>query len=189
MKVFGVGWAKTGTTTLGACFETLGLRHVGQRLDLVPHLEAGDHGSLLSAAATGDAFEDWPWILMWRELDHAFPGSRFVLTRRDPERWLASYRNMLARPGFETDELTRIRRVLYGLPFPHVTDDQLVARYLRHNDAVVAHFRGRPEALLVVDWECGDGWPELCRFLGRAIPAVPFPHENAGDYRDTAASS
>jgi len=189
MKVFGVGWAKTGTTTLGTCFEALGLRHVGQRFDLLPHVEARDATAIVAAAAAGDAFEDWPWILLWRELDEAFPGSRFVLTRRDPDRWLRSYRNMLRQPGFVTDELTRVRRVLYGLSFPDVTDDQLVGRYLRHNDAVVTHFRRRPEALLVIDWERGDGWPELCRFLGRPVPAMPLPRENAGDYGAITASS
>ena len=34
-KVFGIGWAKTGTTTLGTCFKLLGYHHQGQRLDLV----------------------------------------------------------------------------------------------------------------------------------------------------------
>jgi hypothetical protein len=182
MKVFGIGWAKTGTTTLGACLEALGFTHVGQRLDLVPHLESGDLAAILAVAATGDAFDDWPWILLYRELDRAFPGSRFVLTRREPDRWLASYRNMLRQPGQTTDALAHVRRVLYGLPFPDVGDDALVNRYLRHNDAVVTYFRGRPERLLVVDWEQGDGWPELCRFVARPVPPLPFPHANAGDY-------
>ena len=34
-KVFGVGWAKTGTTTLGECFKILGFDHQSQNLELV----------------------------------------------------------------------------------------------------------------------------------------------------------
>lgn len=182
MKIFGIGWAKTGTTTLGHCLEILGHRHQGQRLDLVDDLTTGDLSRILAAAAEAEAFEDWPWILLYRELDAAFPGSRFILTVRDPQRWLKSYHNMLEQPGIVTEDLTRIRRLLYGLPFPDVTAEQLVDRYQRHNDDVADYFRSRPEALLVVDWERGDGWPQLCDFLGRPIPDVPFPHENKGCY-------
>lgn len=31
---------------------------------------------------------------------------------------------------------------------------------------------------LVVCWENGDGWKELCEFLDVPIPDVPFPHLN-----------
>jgi len=31
---------------------------------------------------------------------------------------------------------------------------------------------------LVVCWENGDGWKELCEFLNVPIPDVPFPHLN-----------
>jgi len=31
------------------------------------------------------------------------------------------------------------------------------------------------ENLLVVDWTTGDGWPELCEFLGQEIPDEEFP--------------
>ncbi len=54
MKIFGIGWAKTGTTTLGRCLELLGYRHVGQRLDLVPHLEKGDLAAIHEVAAEAD---------------------------------------------------------------------------------------------------------------------------------------
>lgn len=182
MKIFGIGWAKTGTTTLGRCLELLGYSHVGQRLDLVPHLERGDLEPILSVAAGANAFEDWPWLLLFRELDAAFPGSRFVLTTRAPDRWIRSYLNMLRHPAFVSDSLTQVRRVLYGLPFPDVTAEQLIDRYRRHNADVIEYFRGRPHDLAVVDWESGDGWPELCRLLGCDPPDLPFPRENVGNY-------
>lgn len=189
MKVFGIGWAKTGTTTLGRCLELLGYRHMGQRLDLVPHLETGDPTAIVAAAAEADAFEDWPWLLLFRELDAAFPGSRFVLTTRAPDRWIRSYLNMLRHPVFVSEELFRTRRVLYGLPFPDVTAEQLLDRYRRHHDAVQTHFRDRPEDLLVVDWEAGAGWPELCGFLGHGVPALPLPRENVGNYGPASPAS
>jgi hypothetical protein len=54
-KVFGIGWAKTGTTTLGHCLEILGYSHVGGQLDLVDHLAAGDVDRILDVAAQYDS--------------------------------------------------------------------------------------------------------------------------------------
>jgi hypothetical protein len=91
--------------------------------------------------------------------------------------------------------LIKIRRILYGLPFPDVTQEDLIERYTRHNQEVMDYFQDRPQSLLVVDWENGDGWQELCEFLGREIPREPFPHANKSSYarfdrelgRDTVA--
>lgn len=194
-KVFGIGWAKTGVTTLGRCLRELGYRHHGQRLDLVDDLASGDPASgdlaaadlsrILAVVAAHDGFTDWPWILLYRQLDEAFPGSKFVLTTRDPTRWLRSYRSMIARLPPATPELIARRRILYGLPFPDVTDAMLLDRRARHDASVREWFQGRTESLLEVDWEAGDGWEQLCGFLGEPVPAIPFPHENRG--RPTAA--
>ena len=190
-KVFGIGWAKTGVTTLGRCLESLDFDHHGQRLDLVDDLGSGNPGSgawasadlsrILAVAATHEAFTDWPWIVLFRQLDAAFPGSRFVLTTRDPGRWLRSYRSMIARLPPATLAVIARRRILYGLPFPDVTDAMLLERRARHDAEVRDWFRSRPESLLVVDWEAGDGWERLCGFLGVPAPAHPFPHENRGE--------
>jgi hypothetical protein len=181
-KVFGVGWAKTGTTTLGDALTILGYRHQSARLDLVQDLADGDLSRILSVARQHDSFEDWPWLLLFRELDREFPASKFVLTTRDPAAWLASYRNMLARKGEATDEVNERRRILYGLPFPDVDDQSLLERYSRHEREVRAHFRDRPGHLIVVDWAQGDGWPELCAHLGLPVPDRELPHANRGVY-------
>ena len=178
----GVGWAKTGTKTLGECLHHLGYRHQSTRLDLVEHLERGQLEPLFAIADAHDSFEDWPWLLLFRELDERYPGSRFILTVRDSRRWLRSYRNMLERQGPAPADRNRRRRVLYGLPFPDVTDEQLLQRYERHNREVQGWFADRPGQLLVVNWETGAGWRELCRFLGRRVPDVPFPHANQGSF-------
>ncbi|HEX6997914.1 MAG TPA: sulfotransferase [Gammaproteobacteria bacterium] len=188
-KIFGIGWAKTGTSSLGACFRILGYKHQGQRLDLVDHLPANRLDPILAVAADSDSFEDWPWIVLYEQLDRAFPGSKFVLTLRDSERWLRSYRNMLSREPPPSAELRRRRRILYGLDVEAATDEQLVARYEAHNRDVLAYFEGRPEALLTVSWEAGDGWERLCAFLGKPVPDRPFPHVNRGAYGPASAAA
>lgn len=181
-KIFGIGWAKTGTTTLRRCFEVLGYEHQSQRLDLVHDIEEGDLSRIRGVAEKNESFEDWPWIILFRELDAMFPESKFILTTRSQERWVRSYTNMLSTQGEASDELNEIRRILYGLPFPNVTEEQLLQRYRRHNHKVKEYFSNRPDDLLVVNWEEGDRWEKLCRFLEAGIPDEPFPHANRGRY-------
>ena len=142
----------------------------------------GDLSQIMALAEQKETFEDWPWIILYKELDEAFPSSRFVLTKRNPEKWVRSYKNMLANQGEASEEINEIRRILYGLPFPEVTESQLIERYERHNAEVENYFHDRPKDLLIVNWAEGDGWKELCDFLGRDIPNEPFPHSNKGKY-------
>lgn len=181
-KIFGIGWAKTGTTTLGKCFEILGFDHQSQDLGLVKDIGKGNLSRILALAEKKETFEDWPWIILYKQLDNTFPGSRFVLTKRKRENWIRSYKNMLTSQGDALKELNEIRRILYGLPFPHVSESQLIERYEKHNTEVERYFRNRPKDLLIVDWEEEDGWKELCDFLGKDIPDQPFPHVNKGKY-------
>ncbi len=183
-KIIGIGWAKTGTTTLGKCFEILGFDHQSQDLGLVKDIGKGDLSRAMAMAETKETFDDWPWIILYRELDKSFPDSRFILTKRKPEKWIKSYINMLANQSDTSRELNETRRILYGLPFPDVSESQLVKRYVKHNTEVEYYFRDRPEDLLVVNWEEGNGWKNLCDFLGMDLPNVPFPHANKGKYNE-----
>lgn len=181
-KTFGIGWAKTGTTTLGKCFEILGSDHQSQDLSLVHDLGKNDFLKILEVARRKETFEDWPWILFYKEFYAEFPGSKFVLTTRDPEKWILSYKNMLSNQGRASRQLNKIRTALYQLPFPNVSEEELIARYKRHNDEVISYFQNKPDSLLVINWEQGDGWDELCSFLDLDIPDQPFPHSNKGVY-------
>lgn len=177
-KVFGIGWAKTGTTTLGRCFEILGYNHQSQNLSLVAEIMHGNFAKTLRIASAKDSFEDWPWPLVYREMNSSFPRSQFVLTTRDPERWLSSYRAMLKAQGPPAPELRTIRSLLFGVDPAIASDKELVARFIRHNSEIMEYFKTQPERLLVVDWEAGDSWAKLCDFLDMPIPDVPFPHLN-----------
>jgi hypothetical protein len=108
---------------------------------------------------------------------------KFVLTVRDPAQWLRSLMNHLARPNAASEAMNRRRRVLYGMAFPDPDPSELVARYTSHIEGVKHHFRDRPEDLLVVNWEAGDGWAQLAPFLGHPIPHTPLPHANRGVLR------
>ncbi len=181
-RIFGIGWAKTGTTTLGESFRILGFNHQGQDLELVKDIGKGDLCRVMELAEKKETFEDWPWIILYKELDIAFPGSRFILTKRGSKKWIKSYKNMLSAQGNAHKDLNKIRQILYGLPFPEVSEQQLLDRYEKHNFEVERYFSNRSKDLLVVDWVEGGGWQELCNFLDKEVPDEPFPHANKGIY-------
>lgn len=177
-KIFGIGLNKTGTTTLGTCLQILGFRHSSFDLALLEQAVCGDLEPLFQTVSGFDSFEDWPYPLLYEQLDQRFPGSRFVLTRRaSPERWLES----LGSHALRTDPLigSRCRTLAYGLPFPQLDPALHLQHYQRHLERVRHYFRDRPADLLEVCWEEEPRWEPLCTFLQCPLPAVPFPHANA----------
>ncbi len=99
-KVFCLGWHKTGTSTMGLALLELGYRVVGARLDTTEDLAAGRVDSVLNLARGFDAFQDVPWAALYRELDEAFPGSKFILVERDERKWIHSAAQHFASGAF-----------------------------------------------------------------------------------------
>jgi hypothetical protein len=178
-KVFGIGFHKTGTTSLGVALKALGyqtcdgawpIREAIGHPEMMRLLRDNQLEPIMRVAEHYDAFTDNPWFILFRELDRRFPGSKFILTARDERRWLES----AVRYFGETD--SDLRTWIYGASRPTGNEHRWVERYREHVELVHAHFRHRREDLLVVDWEQGSGWDDLGRFLGRAPPSQPFPH-------------
>lgn len=95
-KVFGIGYNKTGSTTLEAI-----LRHYGFRLPKQLDQERilsklpfdADWERLKGFVADYDAFQDLPFSQYetWIACDVLFPSSKFILTVREPDVWFRSY--------------------------------------------------------------------------------------------------
>lgn len=140
-----------------------------------------NYGLALQIARGFRSFKDRPWNTspLYQVLDKAFPGSRFVLTWREPERWWASVDRWLrvAHPE-DTAKAQRYRKHFGGDPSNR---EACLAHYHAHNAEVRAYFAGRDD-FLAINFEQGEGWEQLCPFLGVSPPAVPFPHANRQSY-------
>lgn len=180
MRVVGVGLNKTGTKTLGIALGHLGLtRRLSFDAEAFRLWRQGDLAPLLAAVGRAQVAEDWPWPLLFREIDAAFPGTRFLLTRRsDAATWYRSLCHHADRTG-----PTEFRAAIYGHAMPQGHEAEHIAIYERHNAEVRAWFRDRPDQLLEIAWEDREGWDPLCAFLGRPVPATPFPWANADPMR------
>ena len=119
-KIFGIGFQKTGTSSLNRALALLGFNAAGgirinhpKGVAIEPPLTKEKILPIaLAQAVEADAFSDNPWPLLIRELDTEFPGAKFILTQRDPDRWLAS---MVRHFGDTPNDVTQW---IYGVPFP-----------------------------------------------------------------------
>ena len=177
-KIFGIGLNKTGTTTLGTCFRELEFRHLSARRDLLDAYSEGRLNVIFDEIDKYDSFEDWPFPLMYRELfEHYGDTAWFILTTRfSPEVWL----NSLKAHSLSTPPTEHCRLIAYGYNYPHGFEKEHITFYETHNAGVKTFFEahGASDKLLRVCWETGDGWPELCGFLGVKTLQKPFPHSN-----------
>jgi hypothetical protein len=184
-KIVGVGFQKTGTSSLRDALRVLGYQVGDNNKQMLWPIVAGRWDRVWRKVARYHAVEDNPWPLIYRELDQQFPGSKFILTLRAEDHW---YRSVKRHIGFTANPM---HEWIYGRgqSVPAWHPDNTRAVYRRHNAAVRAYFRDRPGDLLVVDWTQGDAWPELCAFLGCAVPDVPFPHANREGSQPKASPS
>jgi GT2 family glycosyltransferase len=157
-KIFGIGLPRTGTTSVAAALIELGLKTCHACFD----------DALFER---GDAFFDTPVHVDYPGLDRRYPGSKFLLTWREPRAWFASFTRSLG-PYFQRlrteerlSEEERIDRRCYVEVFGANEPDEepFVARYREHRSRVEAYFRDRPDDLLVFDLtDPGDPWDRLC---------------------------
>jgi hypothetical protein len=183
MKVFCIGLSKTGTRSLHDALQLLGLRSLhwggpdlptavrrGPEIREAVERAAAEGRPLLEDLDEADAYSD---ILALSQrfdvLDRQYPGSRFILTVRDMEDWLASRRRHV-----EANRAMKARGEYEG-SFLEVDVPGWREEAVSHERRVRSHFAGRPRDLLVMDIAAGDGWEVLCPFLDRAIPNDPFP--------------
>jgi hypothetical protein len=177
-KVFCVGFHKTGTTSLAVALKALGYRVTGPNGVHDPEIATNVLPMAHGLVGKYDAFADNPWPVIYRHLDVRYPGSRFILLLRDPASWIESQVRHFGRKE------TPMRKWIYGVGCPEGNEDTYLKRFKDHNADVLSYFKSRPRDLLVMELSRGDGWNELCPFLGADIPDIPFPHVNRASDRE-----
>lgn len=180
-RVFGIGMHKTGTTSLDAALQHLGFDSAHWRgpwwaKRIWEEMAATGRSLTLEQHY---ALSDLPFTMLYAQLDKTYPGSKFILTLRDEERWIRSMRNHWSpvnpwRNTWDDDCFThRAHLLLYGRKA--FDAEIMLARYRRHNAEVLDYFRNRPGDLLTMDMDAGAGWAELCAFLWCRVPNAPYP--------------
>jgi len=175
MKVIGIGLNKTGTKTLRSYLMEMGFRHQTYDLGMFNEYRAGNFEKLFGIMENFDSFEDWPWPLMYKEIDERFEDALFVLTlRKSPEVWYKSLCKMAVRMG----PFNKFEKYIYGYNMPHGKKKEHIDFYNRHNAEVLEYFKDRPEKLIVICWGKGDDGSKLANFIGRPEVELKPRHSN-----------
>jgi Sulfotransferase domain len=192
LKIFSIGFHRTGTRSLHAFLSNSGLRaiHWPHWVDgvcyealTIPHLaDRGEVVRLLRPVIERhDAFSDVPFPALYRELCEIYPGSRFILVTRNLDLWwrsLVQHWKLDQRVFRALDPYELMQYNLHGgTPLQYVTikdKSLLVERHEQHVAAVFDFFSKSDEALLSVDLDDAEIAQKLSDFLG--VPCrSPFP--------------
>ena len=206
MQVIGVGFARTGTTSLKSALQALDLGPCYHMMDVMSDPRRIRQWLAIGRGAPPDwdqvfagyrSAVDWPVAAYWRELATAYPEAKLVLTVRDPQSWYESVRRTIFRQVIDPPRGPRT----LGFRLLAAVSPNLRA-FLAMTDACIQQpiFDGRvtdrqhalavferhveevraafpPHRLLV--YRVAEGWGPLCGFLDVPVPDQPFPHENS----------
>ena len=139
------------------------------------------------------AVTDAPCNIFGTELIDAYPEAKVVLVEREIEAWYRSWDGLLTSafsPLLSFLSLTdplwfgKIQRV--GMMWMETQVRAKTLQQARQNsrDVYKHHYvlirRVTPNEKLL-EYTLGSGWEPLCKFLGKEVPDVPFPHANESE--------
>ena len=195
LEVIGTGFGRTGTLSLKLALEQLGFGRCYHMLEVAQN---PGHAALWSAAHDGAATDwsalfanyratvDWPSTAFWRPIVDQFPDAKVIHSERPAQAWYASVANTIHQvmkrptpagaPAAMHEQLEMARKLILRGVFDDRFEDRshALAIYEAHNARVK---REIPRERLLV-YEPGQGWEPLCKFLGVAMPATPYPRVN-----------
>ena len=189
LSVIGAGLGRTGTASLKVALEMLGLgkcHHMSEvfgspeQIDL--WVKASNGAPDWPAIFKGyGAAVDFPTSVFWRELAAFYPDAKIILSLRDPEKWYESTQETILSPlAAKSMPQMPFAPVIKNIVWPFFDNrihdrDHMIGAFNRHNEAVKREIA--KDRLLVFDVK--EGWAPLCAFLGKTIPAEPFPRVNS----------
>ena len=177
-KVFGIGLSRTGTTSLSHALEILGIDN-GHYTNPLTRQLLSDIDFFLLGGAT-----DTPVSNCFEKLFYLYPNAKFILTTRPMPDWLSSMHANYAPPG----PMRRMIGAPSGFQYGLLGEEVQISLYVHHGQFEAAgrtheqrvrnFFSDKPSRLLVLNVFEGQGWSELCEFLGKPLPQKQFPWSN-----------
>jgi hypothetical protein len=194
VKIFGIGFHRTGTRSLYRFLNELGFRSIHWpaavcEVDYLRLIEPiRDHREHVVATLRPliDAFEgftDVPFPALYVELERAYPNSKFILVSRSmPDWWSSLKRHWRWDKSTHTHEFGSYEYIQYNryttAPLRKVDPadrEVLIGLHVDHIASVAAHFADRPERLLHVDVEDPEIGARIAAFVD--LPQVTaYPH-------------
>jgi hypothetical protein len=205
LKIIGAGYGRTGTLSVHAALERLGL-HCYHMVEVLKnphnrsHLKfwcrvanspAGASHNWEQVFSNYSATLDFPACCVWRELMAAYPDAKVLLTLhpRGAEAW---YESALATV-YRTETMWQYQVIAWFIPFGRrlvgMTHKLIWQRTLAGTMANrlraieryrqhIAEVKAAVPAERLLVFSADQGWKPLCDFVEMPVPDVPFPRVN-----------
>ena len=184
-KVFGIGLAKTATSSLSDALTLLGIDNGHWTNPLTNQILSDVDFFMLGGACDTSASQNF------EKLFYQYPNARFILTQRRLDDWVRSMTDHYAINTGRTDIEGMRQRIGRSTEWRHgfesvaihaglyLHHDGLEQAYAAHERRVRNFFLDKPSGrLLEFNVFEGDGWPKLCEVLERPLPETGFPWKN-----------
>lgn len=200
IQVFGIGFGKTGTTSLALMFQThYRSQHEPNKLALIDLILNRDNYTRAEFIGCVRNIFDNCHIemnssqlngLLIEEILEIYPNAKFILTIREPEDWVNSIVNHTMHGKIASDSIwAKFRDYLFGVgngdPNKPYTITQYLDRWLHHNTSIINLFKEKNclNRLLILNTdELEEKIPEIARFLEVPINTIQPCHGNIGNY-------
>lgn len=201
MKIFCIGFNKTGTTSQAKLFSNEGFKVAPEppfaSITAKHFVETSNEpfnkkviNFIKQHFDDCNFFQDTPFYFpsMYIDLYKAFPDAKFILSiRNSPEDWYYSLINFYARhwgPDKLHEMKTRIpwiyqvlTKVYGGTAEKPYLKKNLIKTYEKHNNDVQEFFDGNPN-FIKINLSNHEDFSRLENFIGTKFKSDRFPHEN-----------
>nr|WP_281496622.1 sulfotransferase family protein [Pseudohalocynthiibacter sp. F2068] len=186
LKVIGTGFGRTGTDSMRAALNILGVGPTHHMFELEEGMPLRQPWLDLAKGSQPDwdflfsgyhACVDWPSAYYWRSLIKVYPEAKVLLTMRSAESWWNSFEATILKYIQSGDDPNGLAKLL-------VAEQVFDGRPDDRNHAIATYNRNIEEVIATVDTErllihsLGDGWEPLCNWLGLSVPEVSYPSGN-----------
>lgn len=196
LQVVGAGFGRTGTHSLKEALGELGLGPCYHMIEVIqdPDRRVPQWVAAAEGRPDWDAIfdgyvstVDWPSGGYWKEILAHYPDAKVILSSRSPESWFDSFSETIAwllnTPATLPPHLQPWLRMVNELVTERTFGGRATDR--DHAIAVFEAYEADVKASVPADrllvFRAADGWEPLCRFLGKPVPATPYPRSNTKD--------
>ena len=173
--IFNIGLNKSGTTSLANALIYLGIptlhyEYNGIEIQKIITKNKKKQRRLLNTLDRKfNAFCDFTGEWHFQELYCQYPNSKFIFTTRPFKDWLSSYIKMKEITDPESFSTPQMEQLTYL---------NAIHRYFDQSNKIKNFFKDKPKQFIELKICEGEGWKELCIFLEKPIPDIPFPWAN-----------
>lgn len=158
-KIIILGFHKTGTTTLENVLIDKGFKVHGADKQILKIKDPKKVKNYIKDILTKyDVIQDMPWPFYYKEIYDLYPDARYILTYREPEKWIRSVVRYFA--SIRTPNIKK----MYGVPQAEGNEEIFIEKYNELNSQIISFFNNG-DNFLILEMNKNFNYQTLNNFL------------------------